>query len=72
MFTHFPSLLKNIRITFLETCTNPYFLNMIGYIEVKRSSGSISRIPGGDRVAVKVGVVQMEKQGIYTGPWWKR
>ena len=26
---------------------------------VKRSSGPISRIPGGDRVAVKVGVVQM-------------
>ena len=29
--------------------------------KVKRSSGPISRIPGGDRVAVKVGVVQMEK-----------
>ena len=28
---------------------------------VKRSSGPISRIPGGDRVAVNVGVVQMEK-----------
>jgi len=28
---------------------------------VKRSSGPISRIPGGDRVAVKVGVVQVEK-----------
>ena len=28
---------------------------------VKRSSGPISRIPGGERVAVKVGVVQMEK-----------
>ena len=28
---------------------------------VKRSSGQISRIPGGDRVAVKVGGVQMEK-----------
>ena len=28
---------------------------------VKRSSDPISRIPGGDRVAVKVGVVQMEK-----------
>ena len=28
---------------------------------VKRSSGPISRIPGGDRVAVKVGVAQMEK-----------
>ena len=28
---------------------------------VKRSSGLISRIPGGDRVAVKVGVVQVEK-----------
>ena len=28
---------------------------------VKRSSGPISRIPGGDRVGVKVGVVQMEK-----------
>ena len=28
---------------------------------VKRSSGPISRIPEGDRVAVKVGVVQMEK-----------
>jgi len=28
---------------------------------VKRSSGQISRIPGGDRVVVKVGVVQMEK-----------
>ena len=26
---------------------------------VKRSSGPISRIPGGDRVAVKVGVIQM-------------
>ena len=26
---------------------------------VKRSSGPISRGPGGDRVAVKVGVVQM-------------
>ena len=26
---------------------------------VKRSSGPISRIPGGDRVAVKAGVVQM-------------
>src|SRR6218665_1962579 len=26
---------------------------------VKRSSGPISRIPGGERVAVKVGVVQM-------------
>jgi len=32
---------------------------MIGWI--KRSSGPISRIPGGDRVAVKVGVVQVEK-----------
>ena len=28
---------------------------------VKRSSGSISKIPGGDRVAVKVCVVQVEK-----------
>src|SRR6218665_3822069 len=28
---------------------------------VKGSSGPISRIPGGDRVAVKVGVVQVEK-----------
>src|SRR6218665_793578 len=28
---------------------------------VKRSSGPISRIPGGDRVAANVGVVQMEK-----------
>ena len=28
---------------------------------VKRSSGPISRIPGGDGVAVKVGVVQVEK-----------
>src|SRR6218665_302190 len=28
---------------------------------VKRSSGPISRIPGGDRVAFKVGVIQMEK-----------
>src|SRR6218665_3668990 len=28
---------------------------------VKRSSGPISRIPGGDRVAVKAGVVQVEK-----------
>ena len=28
---------------------------------VKRSSGKISRIAGGDRVAVKVGVVQVEK-----------
>ena len=28
---------------------------------VKRSSGPISRIPGGERVAVKLGVVQMEK-----------
>jgi len=28
---------------------------------VKRSSGPISRIPGGDRAAVKVDVVQMEK-----------
>ena len=28
---------------------------------VKRSPGPISRIPGGYRVAVKVGVVQMEK-----------
>ena len=28
---------------------------------VKRISGPISRIPRGDRVAVKVGVVQMEK-----------
>ena len=28
---------------------------------VQRSSGPISRIPGGDRVVVKVGVVQMEK-----------
>ena len=28
---------------------------------VKRSSGPISRIPGGDTVAVKVGVVQVEK-----------
>jgi len=28
---------------------------------VKRSSGPISRIPGEDRVAVRVGVVQMEK-----------
>jgi len=27
----------------------------------KRNAGLISRIPGGDRVAVKVGVVQMEK-----------
>jgi len=26
---------------------------------VKRSSGPISRIPGGDRLAVKVGAVQM-------------
>jgi len=26
---------------------------------VKRSSGPISRIPGGDRVAAKVGVAQM-------------
>src|SRR6218665_4021854 len=28
---------------------------------VKRSSGPISRIPGGDRVAVNVGVAQVEK-----------
>ena len=28
---------------------------------VKRSSGPISRIPGGDRIAVKVGVLQVEK-----------
>jgi len=28
---------------------------------VKRSLGPISRIPGGDRVVVKVGVVQVEK-----------
>src|SRR6218665_3893283 len=28
---------------------------------VERSSGPIYRIPGGDRVAVKVGVVQVEK-----------
>ena len=28
---------------------------------VKISSGLISRIPGGDRVTVKVGVVQMER-----------
>jgi len=28
---------------------------------VKRSSGPIFRIPGGDRVAVKVDVVQVEK-----------
>src|SRR6218665_160692 len=28
---------------------------------VKRSSGQISRIPGGDRVAVKVGVLHVEK-----------
>src|SRR6218665_3302829 len=28
---------------------------------VKNSPGLISRIPGGDRVAVKVGVVQVEK-----------
>ena len=27
---------------------------------VKRSSGPISRIPGGDRVAIELGVVQME------------
>jgi len=26
-----------------------------------RSSGPISRMPGGDRVAVKIGVVQAEK-----------
>ena len=26
---------------------------------VKRSSGPISRVPGGDRVAVRVGVVEM-------------
>ena len=30
-------------------------------MEVRRSSGPISIIPGGDRVAVKVGVVQVEK-----------
>jgi len=30
-------------------------------VGVKRSSGPISRIPGGDRVTVKVGVVQVEK-----------
>jgi len=30
-------------------------------VTVKRSSGQISRIPGGDRVAIKVGVVQMER-----------
>src|SRR6218665_2508958 len=29
---------------------------------VKRSSGPISRIPGGDRVAVTVGVVQVENK----------
>jgi len=29
--------------------------------EIKRSSGPISKIPGGDKVAVKVGVVQMDK-----------
>ena len=28
---------------------------------IKRSSGPISRIPGGDRVAVKVDVVQIER-----------
>ena len=28
---------------------------------VKRSSGPIFRIPGGDRVAVRVGAVQVEK-----------
>jgi len=28
---------------------------------VKRSSGPISRIPGRDRAAVKVGVIQVEK-----------
>ena len=35
---------------------------------VKRSSGPISRIPGGvDRVAVKVGVVQVEKVNVQMG-----
>ena len=28
---------------------------------IKRSSGPISRLPGGDRVAVKVGVVRVER-----------
>src|SRR6218665_1386853 len=32
-----------------------------GVTRVKRSSGPISRIPGGDRVAVKGGVAQVEK-----------
>ena len=39
---------------------------------VKRSSGPISRIPGGGRVAVKVGVFQMEKVNDRMGgrdPW---
>jgi len=29
-------------------------------VGVKRSSGPISRLPGGDRVAVKVGAIQVE------------
>ena len=35
---------------------------------VKRSSGPISRIPGGHKVAVKVGVVQLEKDRMRTHP----
>ena len=31
----------------------------VGWEDFKRSSGSISRVPGGDRVAVRVGVVEM-------------
>ena len=34
---------------------------------VNRSSGPISRIPGEDKVVVKVGVVQMEKVNDQTG-----
>ena len=43
---------------FTSTATNQrFFFQRV----VKRSSGPISRRPEGDRVAVKVGVVQMER-----------
>jgi len=47
--------------SFTSAATNQRGVSTVSKRVVKRSSYPISRGPGGDRVAVKVGVVQMRR-----------
>ena len=71
-FSHFPNHNRNIKISkaLLKSQAHQGIISLFtsaatnqrGFPNgVKRSSGLFSRIPGRDRVAVKVGIVQMER-----------